>query len=165
MPNFTFSTSPSGAPIKHPVDMGTISNTGGTSVVPIYVKHDHSNKLSNVGMYIQPFTGTSYVGLYGQNQDYLKVLEWGQTANKGLLINVDAANTSALEDKQVKVGTGDAPSHAIPFETSMFNAGDSTAQGDFPVNKEAHFTLKLSIPSTELDAGVGTISQFLKFDL
>jgi hypothetical protein len=167
MPNFTFSTSLGGPAIKQPVDFGTVSNTGGTSEIPVYVSHDSVSDLLNVGVYLQPFSGTGYVGLYGPSQDYLDFLDWGTNTGKGLIANMDAAATTAPFDNQFKSGpsaTGASATNAIPLSTAMFAAGSSTDAGHFPVGNTGHMTFKMAIPGSEGDTGLRQASVFLRFD-
>ncbi len=169
MPNFTFATSTSMVAAKHPLSFGTISNTGGTGIIPVHITHDSLSALQNVAVYLQPFAGTGYIGLYGPSQDYLDVLDWGTNASpqKGLIANMDRAATTAPFDRPFRSGpssTGASGTNAIPFSTAMFLAGSSTAQGHFPVANTAHMTLKLAIPSSESDVGLRQWSLFLRFD-
>lgn len=167
MPNFTFSTSLNGPAIKQPVDFGTVSNTGGSQQIPIYISHDSVSDLLNSGLYIQPFSGTGYVGLYGPSQDYLDILDWGTTATKGLVANMDAAATTAPFDNQIQSGasaTGASATNAVPLSTAMFPAAASTEAGHFPINNTGHFTLKMSVPNTESNTGLRMASIFLRFD-
>jgi len=164
MPNFTFSTALAAAAIKQPLDFGTVSNTGGTSGIPIYVSHDAIADLLNVGVYVQPFSGSSYVGLYGASQDYLDILDWGTNAGKGLNMNIDAAATSVPFDNYFIASTGASATNAVPFSTAMFAAGSSTDAGHFPVGNTGHMTFKASIPATETNTGLRMASLFLRFD-
>lgn len=164
--NFTFSTSLGGDAIKQPVDFGTVSNTGGTSTIPIYMHHDSVSDLQNVGIYLQPFSGTGYVGLYGASQDYLDFLDWG-TNGTGLNVNMDAAATSVPFDKFLQSGvsaTGASATNAVPLATDMFTSGNSTAAGHFPASETGHLSLKMSIPGTESNTGLRQASLFLRFD-
>jgi hypothetical protein len=169
MPNFTFATSPAMVALKHPVDFGTLQNGAGTSIIPIHITHDSVTALQSVGVYLQPYSGTGYVGLYGPSQDYLDILDWGLhiSGTRGLNVNMDRAATTAPFDNFLKSGvsaTGASATNAIPLSTAMFLAASSTGPGHFPVGNTAHMTLKMSIPPTETDIGLRQASLFLKFD-
>lgn len=167
MPNFNFSTSPGGSSIVTPLDFGSLSNTGGQQLIPVYVSHDSITDLQGVGLYIQPFSGQGYTGVYGASQDYLDFLDWGTSADKGLIANLDAAATDTSFDNPFRGGTsqqGASATDAIPFATEMFTSGSSTGTGHFPVGDTAHYTLKLAIPATETSVGERMVSTFLRFD-
>lgn len=152
--NFSFFSSATSTSESVPKDIGSVSNTGGTSTQGIYITHDHTSALYNVGLYIRPYNGNAYVGVYGESNDYNKVLDWGNNLGKGLVICFDTATGTAFNvtpyyNSTTQVGTGNSVVNAIPLTTNVFLNGSSTAQGHFPAGETAHVTLLLSIPSSE----------------
>lgn len=136
--------------------------------MPLYVTHDHSGDLLDVGIYLQPYSNVGYKGLYGEAPDYLDVLDWGTTVNKGLMANMDPIATSTTSDLQFKSGTapvGDSLANKIPLATAAVLGATSTVAGHFPVGGTAHVTMKVSVPATETDAGNRHISLWLAYNL
>jgi len=167
--NFTFSTSTANNPIFQPDNIGTMTSENQTSSKGLYLVHDSTSTLENVGFFIQPFSGTGYVGLYGESVDYLDVLEWGTQAGKGLLINQDSTSTGTSYETKFVGGTssvGDNYANAIELDKNVFAWHTSTSgltNGEFPANHTAHFTLQLSVPSTALP-GTKMLGMFLKWE-
>ncbi len=165
MPNFTFTTALNGSPVKYPVDLGTASAGGGEASKDCFVSHDGVSPLLNCGFYVQPFAGTGYVGLYGESNDYLKVLDYGTNVGKGLKVNMFTPYTNPVNDVQFKVTQGEMASNAILMSTEAFVlTGGSPAIGTFPVSGTAKFRLKMAVPGSEMTVGKRQVSIFIKFD-
>lgn len=154
-------TSTSALPQVRPIDIGDISNTGSEVVQTVYIKHNYPGSLKRVGLYITPYADNGYVGIYGESEDYNRVLEWGNEPDKGLVMNFDT-NTST--DYDVKVyydgtdGTGYSYLTNIPLGTKCFLGAASTAEGHFPAGATAKVTFKINVPSTEVALGQGMFS-------
>lgn len=161
---FTMRTSTAGNPIQRQLHLGSLSNTSGTSTQVVFVTHDSPGDLWNVGFYIQPHAGFTYTGYYGEAQDYQNILEWGDTAGKGLMLNQDIAATSTASDVQITDATGHSRLAAIPLESVAVLGGGSTAQGHFPVGSTCKLIMKLSVPVTETAQAVRNFSLFLNYD-
>lgn len=161
-PNFNFYTTLPGQAEVIPRSLGSVSNTGGTIVQPLYISHDGTADLHNVSLYVRPYAGQSYLGVYGEAQDYNRLVVWGNEADKGLIINL-ATNTSTTLNRQVyydstnQTGLGYSALSAIPLATECFLGAGSTAPGHFPAGETAHVTLFLSIPGTETAPGPSVV--------
>lgn len=164
MPNFSFSSTSGGAPLAAPVDFGSLSNAGGTSSKSLYINHDANVTLKNVGLYVQPYTGQDYVGLYGTSQDYLDFLTWGATASKGLIANLDSVSGGAGFDRQFTAALGASISSAISIVKEIFTPGTTLVDGDFPNGAEGKVDFSLEIPPSESNTGVRMVSLFMKYD-
>lgn len=164
--NFIFSTADSLTGIVTPVHLGTVQNTGSTSDLGVYLKHDHTADLTNCSFYIQPYLGTGYVGRNGESPDYNEVLAWGTWSNtRGLMINQDASDTTTDFDVAFSTATGNVSTRAMPLSTLAFTDGLSTEAGQFPVADTAHFTLRLCPPVEATNAGLRQFSLVMNYEV
>lgn len=164
MPNINFniytSTSTDLAQAR-PFDLGNLSNTGGTTTQRVYLTHDYTGALRNVGLFLSPYTDQGYVGLYGESEDYNRVLSWGTNAAKGLVVNMHTASDTAYEKTfsyNGSTGTGYSYITAIQLMTNAIIGGGATAIGHMPANSTAHLLFKLAIPAGETALGQGMFS-------
>lgn len=164
MPNINFNIytqTSTGYPQAKPFELGNVSNTGGTSTQKVYITHDYTGALRNVGLYLTPYTDQGYVGIYGESEDYNRVLSWGTNTGKGLVANLDASSDTAYDYTfQYNGTTGTGYSYVTPIilTTNCFVYGTATAAGHFPNGGTAQVIFKMSVPSGETALGEGMFS-------
>lgn len=144
-----------------PFDYGNVSNTGGTTTQKVYLTHDYTGALKNVGLFLTPYSDQGYVGIYGESEDYNRVLSWGTNANKGIIVNMDTASSTVYDKTFVydgSTGTGYSYVSAIRLTTNCFVSGVSTAPGHFPSGGTAHLLFKIAVPAGETSLGQGMYS-------
>lgn len=168
MVNFTFRTAAAASAVVVPINLGTHTLTTQTATQAMYIEHDSASELSNVGAFIQPYSGTGYVGLYGVSEDFIEVADWGTNSGKGFMVNQDAAATNAGNTEEFRSGgtaTGVAASNAIPISSSAFLVGPPGTDGYFPVGQTAHMTFFMAFPSSATSAGRRMFNLMFKYDL
>jgi len=162
--NFVFSTESEGAAVAAPLSLGTVSNTGSTNSLGIYISHDAEGDLSACGMYIQPYAGAGYVGLYGASPDYIEILGWGTWGTRGLLFNMDASDTSTDLDIAIVSGTGSKSTNSVILATEAFLSESSTEDGHFPEDDEAHMTLHMAPPPEATNVAIRQFTLFMYYE-
>lgn len=160
--NFNFYTQTgTETPTARPFNFGNVSNTGGTTTQKVYVTHDYTGALRNVGLFLSPYTDRGYVGIYGESEDYNRVLSWGTNSGKGILVNMHTASNTAYDKTfsyDGSTGTGYSYITAMTLNTLCFVSGVSTAPGHFPANGTAQLLFKIAVPPGETSLGQGMFS-------
>jgi len=161
--SFVFSTQSGGGGVPAPANAGTVSNTGATQTLPVYITHDSTDELSECGVFIQPYAGGGYVGLNGPSADYAEILAWGTWGTRGVLVNMDAMSTDPSYDVCFATDTGSKSTNAIPLDTAAFVSGLSTSDGLFPAGDTALLAIHLSPPPEATNVGIRQFSLFMKY--
>lgn len=97
---------------------------------PLYLRHDGENPINNCGFYIRPVQ-EGYTGTNSPLDDYQELLNWG-SQDHGLLVSFD----NAVWTPHIN-GAGSEANFPISFTSDSIIAND-----------EAHFWLKLDVPTT-----------------
>lgn len=163
----TWSYSNGGAAITTDVDYGNASNGDTTDAEEIFVRHDGSNSITSVGLYIRAYSGT-YVGSATAALDLTEFIGWGNSSTSsgfgGILINWNALGSypssswSTYSSKAptggnvFRTGVGDSLSNAVEVPTST----GATAAGEIQAGSSPNvrFQLKIRVPTNEDTVGI-----------
>jgi hypothetical protein len=110
-----WSLSNGGEPIIDMLDHGNLSNGATCGATPLYIRHDGSNNIVYVGLYIRPYSGT-YSGSFTAQQDLNEMITWGNSDEEdgfgGFFVNMNAtggfpeASWPTHDNKLVDLGGG-----------------------------------------------------------
>jgi hypothetical protein len=164
-----WSTTNGGTALSATEDCGSKANGETTTSKEFYLRHNGSNVITNVGLYIREFTGT-YSGAATSSADIAELLAWGDASTAdsfgGAMINMDAINSyptaqwPTLSSKDttygavLRTGVGDSEGNAV---TLSKNTHSSTGtDGEVPVggSPNVRFAVRISVPNNEDTLGV-----------
>ena len=176
----TWSTTNGGSAISDYVEHEAANGASSTAQT-IFLRHNGSNAITGVALYIREFSGT-YNGDGTAAADLAELIAWGDessaTAYGGILINWDATNQSGLgafasanwptyDDKSKtygmvhRTGVGDSDENAVtlPVGTGISTAGQIPA-GAAP---NVRFQMRINVPQDEDTVGIRLFDQVVKY--
>jgi hypothetical protein len=161
--DITWSESPGGAAITPPFSWGSIAN-GSSSDDDLYIVHDGTEKITDVGFYIQAYTGT-YTGTFDAATDYAEILGWGNDDSaEGFLINQNHITSPPGTYVTHKTGQGTV---TVPIDLDgdciTVASGGPGTDTEIGVSEEAHIKVRIAVPLAEGDAGTRQFDQCLKY--
>lgn len=177
-----FSLTNGGAQIETLLDHGNASNGSSSTAIEVFIRHDYSNPITNVGLYLRQVSST-YSGSFTSAADLAEILSWGDGADAnafgGLQCNFDAVgsypegsypegswptySTPAPTNGAVfKTGTGDTEDNAItlPVATGAVSAGTIQA-GSSP---NVRFKVQTSVPADEDTVGIRQFEWVVRYN-
>lgn len=179
MVNVIWSLSNGGSSITSTINHGNVSNGQKTSVQTIYIRHDGSSQITDVGFYIRQFSGT-YSGQRTPVSDINEILSWGnqtlESAFGGFQINMNAVDGFPLSSWSLynskepdsgkgnvfRSGIGDSEGNAIELKSSSGSVADSTIQSGNAPN--VRFQIRIEVPSDETDLGIRQFDQIVRYN-
>lgn len=133
-----------GADLTTKVDFGDIA-VGASSVQDLYIRHDYTNKITDVTLFFGQLSGT-YDGNFDAATDWNELISWGDSAaTDGVFLSQDAGTTFT----QLKTGSLDTQVNGQTLATS---SGVSTL-GEIAPTEEAHVQVKVAVPAGEDTGG------------
>jgi hypothetical protein len=157
-----------GTALADPYDHGNIGNGSGADALDIYIYHDGSEAITNCGLYIQAYSGTSYGGGATPASDYTEILEWGSgrvasehdaSTAGGFWINANAAGTFPATDWAAHEAATGVAGTEFDVPTS---AGVAT-ENEIASGETATIRVKIRVPEAEDTAGTRFFDQCLKY--
>jgi len=125
-----------------PIDLGDIA-VGADSTKDIYIRHDYTNKITDVTLFFGQKTGT-YSGDFDAATDWAEVVGWGDNASTdGMFLSQDNGSTFT----QLKTGSLDAQANGVLVS-------NTATVGEIAAGEESHQQIKCHIPSGEDTGGV-----------
>ena len=130
--SITWSLTEGGTAVPEPIDHGNVANGTQTTAIDLFVRHDGTNPITNVGYYMQAFSG-DYAGNGGNASaaaDFNEIIGWGDnslaTDEGGFFINQDRTNSFPATDFEVhETGTGDSSANSFGLNTESFTAAST----------------------------------------
>lgn len=133
------------------VDFGTVPNNGSSQTQELYIRHDGSNEITDLSVYVQPYIGI-YGGAFDAASDFSKILALGDDSSGEYGLHYDEdwnAETQFSSFFKFKTGVGDNFSTKRSIQTSsMFYRNPSTSE-QFDVNAGVAGTLGPDNSSTK----------------
>ncbi len=171
-----FSLTNGGSAMADPLDHGSAAAGADLSDQEIFIRHDGTNQITDVGFYAAEKSG-SYGGGSSAAADLVELLAWGDGAVAadfgGFLINMDATGGYLLDwptfdDKSgttynvFRTGAGDSAANKIVLATAMGLTGaPGTIQiGDTP---NVRFKTRISVPTSEGTVGVRQFNTKIRY--
>ncbi len=166
----TFSTTNGGASIASPVNFGNVANGATTADQTIYIRHNGTNPITGVGLYLDVADPGTYAGDFTAVNDKLELLLWGDALGApgfgGYEINLNATASfpplswPTLTNKTtvdtlgyvIRNGVGDSLSNLISLPTSTGATSSGTIQTGASPN--VRFKARVVIPSSVAILGV-----------
>lgn len=172
-----------GESISDLIDHGNLSNGSQSGGQTIYIRHDGTNKITNVGLYMRAYSGV-YGGSFTATGDLNELISWGNgvAANTfgGFLINMDAIggfpSTSwpIYTDKSIDLGggviggfvhcTGQGDSEGNAVELSARSG--ATIDGEIQAGSSPNVRIQVAvaIPILEDTVGIRQWDQVLRYN-
>jgi len=165
----TFARTSDGAPTALPQHAGSISPGNTSSGMDFYIRHDGTNPITNVRFYLLPYSAGVYLGTTTAQDDYDKVIGWGDTSGAGshgggglYLSQNHSGGFAAATFNQFRTGYGDTLGNAISLTTSAINIGAAVA-GEIASGGEAHIRLRVDVPAAETDTGTFYVDMLMAY--
>jgi hypothetical protein len=165
--NIIWSATSGGASITEK-DLSNIENGSESTEQEIYIRHTGVNPITSVGLYINAFSET-YEGDATAADDLSEILAWGNnsTVNSfgGVLVSFNGStwptyNSKSPTDAFVhRTGVGDSASNAVTLSAAATGAD----AGIIAASANAHFHMKVKIPSNEDVTGVRQFEHVLTY--
>jgi hypothetical protein len=172
-----FSLTNGGPAITTLVDHGSAANGIASSATEIFIRHDGSNPITNVGLYLRQVSGT-YSGSFTAPADVAEILAWGDgvtaAAFGGFQCNFDAVGTypadtwptysvpTSTNGSVFKTGVGDTEGNAVilPVATGASVAGSIQA-GSSP---NVRFKTRVAVPADEDTVGIRQFEWVIRYN-
>jgi hypothetical protein len=158
-----YSSTLGGDAIIEPVDEGDIYHGITSTARELYVRHNLNNNITSCKFYIAPISEEEYVGSFSPEDDFRRLLEWGDALTSdtfgGFQLNMDKAggfitwptvsSKSGTNYNTFRTGVGDSITNGIELSTAM---GLSIA-GVIPpgVSNDISFKVRIKTPNNEYD--------------
>jgi len=169
--NLIWSTTNGGTAISSTVDCGSKANGEYTTSKELYLRHDGSNPITNVKLYIREFSGT-YSGAATSSTDIAEMLAWGDATDSdsfgGVFVNMDAINSYPTDQWPTvttksptygfvcRTGDGDSEGNAVTISKNSYSS--SGTDGEVLASEtNCRFAVRFSIPNDEDTLGVRQI--------
>jgi hypothetical protein len=163
--NITMASLSGDSQLEEVVDLGSLSPGEESSEVDIYIRHDaENNSITDCSLYVTRYTGSDYSGANGADDDYSEVLSWGDTSGSGshsgggLYLNQNHSSSFPTVDwHPFRSGYGSDPNNSIELLQAAINntgTGWTPADGEIPVNGEAHIKCRWDVPLAASSAGI-----------
>ncbi len=186
--NIKWQSSNGGSEYADPLNHGTNLAQGDTTGErTIFLSHDGINEITNVGIYLQAFTGdgsaNAYVdagGDHTRDEDLAEIIGWGDAGSApdwgGVMINQNAtggfpdaswsvfANKSTVDTygENFRTGVGDTISAPIEILAVTGATSDGTIQpGSSP---DVSFQMRILVPSTASISGLHLFDTVIVYD-
>jgi hypothetical protein len=158
-----------GVALSSVLDAGSKANGETTDSTELFLRHNGSNVITAVGLYVREYTGT-YSGGATSSADIAELISWGDasTANGfgGLLVNMDAVNSYATAQWPVlatkdttygfvcRTGVGDSEGNAVTLSKNSYSA--TGTDGEVPVGSSPNvrFAVRIAVPNDEDTLGI-----------
>ena len=177
MATVTWSLTNGGAAITSEVDHGSAANGSELSAQTYYLRHDGTDPITNVKLYITRVTGT-YSGSATAISDIAELLAWGDGSTAlgfgGVQFNMNAAggfpesSWSTYDAKSptggaaARTGVGDSAANGITLSSLSGATADGTIQTGSSPN--VRFQVRGAIPSAEDTLGERKWNLAVSFD-
>lgn len=166
-----------GQAISSIIDHGNSSNGNVTSAQELFVRHDGSNNITDVGLYIRQYSGT-YNGSFTAIADIAEILGWANESTEagfgGFHCNLLAtsnylasgwptySNKSPTGGFAHRTGVGDSEGNAftLPITTGALASG-TIQTGTAP---NVRFKVRIQVPSDEDTIGIRQWDHVLKYN-
>lgn len=178
-----------GSSLDEPLDHGNNAGSNITTAQTIYVRHNGENKITNCGIYLRAFSGSTGDGeTYSGDaatptDDYNELVQWGDYTDPGFFggfqVNMDAAggfpsynwpdetNKVAASGLGFVVSSGVADTEANAFEIKKEMSGTTigVTDGEIPPGSAPNYRMqtRIQIPASGVDAGIRMFEHVLKF--
>lgn len=148
-----------GTPIALPQSGGTISPGASSTAMDIYIYHDGANEITDVKFYMLPYSAGVYPGTESAQDDYDKVVGWGDTSypldpttGGGVYFNQNLTGSHPAASYQVfRSGVGDTLANAVTLSSLAMYAGNTS--GTLEAGDYAHLKFRVDVPSGEGSTG------------
>jgi hypothetical protein len=173
--NIIWSDTNGGAALSAQIDHGEVDNGEASTEQELFVRHDGTAEITNVGFFIRSYSGT-YQGAYTALKDLTEMLSWGnQTTSDdfgGFLINFNTSeysagwstynNKTATNGYVHRTGVGDSEANAITLPT----ASGAASVGVIPssASPNIRFKVKVLVPNSITDLGIRQWDQVLCYN-
>ena len=176
MPTVTFSTTNGGVAISGTRNLGNAANAQKTTASVLYLRHDASNALTNVGFYLDEFSGT-YTGGATAESDLSEVQAWGDAtvANNfgGIQCNQDALGAfpeeswplynSHTRNYGVVCNTSQGSSTTNAVELSTRTGAQAAGELQAGGSPNVRLQLRAEVPNAEDKVGVRQIDLVMRY--
>lgn len=177
--NVIWSYTNGGEAISAIINHGNAANGDTTTVKEIFLRHDGSNEITNVGIYVRDYSGT-YAGDATASSDLIELLSWGDASTidtfGGFQVNMDAvgaypaASWPAYDDKSPsngfvhRTGVGDSEGNAVTLAKAA-GIADPYVAGELPSGNSPNvrFKARIQVPTAEDTAGIRQFDQVVRF--
>lgn len=172
-----FSLVNGGVSITTEADYGSSANGSNTSATELFLRHDGSNEITNVKLYITRFTG-AYSGSATAAADIAELLGWGNGATLssfgGVQFNMNAAGNypssswpiysskSPTGGAVARTGVGDSAANGITLSSLTGATSDGVLQAGSSPNVK--FQVRVVVPSDEDTTGERQWNIAVSFD-
>lgn len=175
--NVIWSLTNGGDAISTNLDYGlTLSNGQTGSSQTLYLRHDGTNPITDVGLFVRQYSAT-YTGDATAATDFSELLAWGDGSASedfgGLQINQDATggfpsgSWPAFPDSDIgegstfRTGVGDSELNAISLSTATGATAAETLQvGSTP---NVRFATRIKVPTSEDTTGIRQWDLVIKY--
>lgn len=165
-----FSLTSGAEPTFLPQYAGAMADDAQSSVIDLYITHTSTAKIEDCKLYILPYSAGVYLGERSAQDDYDRVIGYGDTyygggATGGLEVNMNHTGGFPAGSWQVfRTGYGDSSSNAITIPATALSVG-SGADGEIDSGGEAHIQFRVSIPLGETDVGRYYVDTLMSYSL
>jgi len=172
--NIEWRSSTGGASDNTTRDNGSVSNGATTTALAIFLVHDGANKITNVKLYITPFTG-DYTGSNTAITDKAELIEWGDGTGStfgGVQLHMNYNSGTAPADTTdalrwptdavkgpggivpnafvARTGTGDTNTTGVTLLTSVAKTGATAGvDGEIDTSEEVGIWQRVVVPTDE----------------
>lgn len=180
--NIIWSLTNGGVAITDTLDHGNSANGDMTSEQEIFIRHDGSQPITNVGFYIRQLSGT-YTGSHTASKDINEIIGWGNETTLsdfgGIEINMkrdqpsntfDSTAWPIYSDKDPEdgktavfhTGVGDSEGNAVLISSASGASDDGEIQSGASPN--ISFLLRIVVPDSEDTLGIRQWEQVVRFN-
>jgi len=163
-----FSRTSAGSPVFLPQSAGSLAPDDSSGEMEVWITHTGTAKISACKFYILPYSAGVYLGTVTAQDDYDKVIAYGDNSypafsGEGLYVNMNHGGTFPAEEWQpFRTGWGDSLATAADMPIDAISSGSGLA-GEIPTGGEAHIRLRLDIPATETETGTSYVDLLMVY--
>jgi len=172
-----FSYTNGGVGISTLIDHGSAANGVASSSTEIFIRHEYSNPITNVGLYLRRVSGT-YSGSFTATADVAEILAWGDGADAdafgGFQCNFNAvglytpevwptySTPIATNYSVFKTGVGDSEDNAITLPVATGASAAGTIQAGSSPN--VRFDTRCVVPADEDTVGIRQFEWVVRYN-
>lgn len=153
--SLSFSTDSTGVPvIALPQDASTITPGSNSSEIDVYIRHDGTNEITDLKLYLLPYSAGVYAGTNTAQDDYDKLISWADasystdpTLGGGVYINMDRDGSFPASGYQsFRTGVGDTLANAVTLDSKAVSV--AAGNGEIPPGQYAQVRFRIDVPSS-----------------